>query len=129
MRMKNAGGGAVVEPSEVEVRAFMRKRIGALREQADTLELALSAIEGLAASAPVPPKVRPAKPGRVSKARRPTNGGAKPGPKPGKRTESRAAVLAYMESHPSAKQSEIAKALGMNVPAIAYHLKQIRKAA
>jgi predicted transcriptional regulator len=34
-----------------------------------------------------------------------------------------------MESHPSAKQSEIAKALGMNVPAIAYHLKQIRKAA
>jgi DNA-binding transcriptional ArsR family regulator len=126
MRMKNAGGGAVVEPSEVEVRAFMRKRIGALREQADTLELALSAIEGIAASAPVPPKVRPAKPGRVSKARRPTNGGAKPGPKPGK---TRARVVEYLAKHPAATAREIADAIGKKIPAVSFHLAAIRKAA
>ncbi len=98
----------MVEPSEVDVRAFMRKKIGALREQADTLELALNALEGAAPTAPAPARAKPAKAGRVSNARRPTKGGAWAA----KQEALKARALEYRKQHPDASLAAIAKALG-----------------
>jgi DNA-binding transcriptional ArsR family regulator len=116
----------VVAPSDADVRTYLRKQIGALRERADTLELALNAIEGTNGAAP--PAAKPsAKPGRVSKARRPTTG--KGGPQAGEVSESRAKVLAYLERHPGAGPNEIGRETGLKPVTVSYHLKQIRKKA
>jgi hypothetical protein len=116
------------EPSEAEMATQLRARATALRSRADAMDIAAEALDGVTdfRNAPEPKAARPAKPGRVSKALRPTKGGAKPGRKPGK---TRALLEARLAQHPLEDRSKTADALGLTMANLAYHLKQIRKAA
>lgn len=96
--------------------ALMRLHAKQLRDQADRYEAAADSIEG--AAPPLTKKPKAAREGRQET--RPTSAGRKAG-------KTRQRVQDYLAKHPAATTSEIGHALGMKSPAVAYHLKALRK--
>jgi DNA-binding transcriptional ArsR family regulator len=96
---------------------LMREFAGQLRAQAARYEQAADLIEGEGAP---PQKKKPATKQEGRQETRPTRAGRKAG-------TTRVRIADHLAKHPAATVSEIGRALGMKSPAVAYHLKALRK--